>query len=583
MSPRDTQKSNGADAERGLRARWTWASAAGGLMGTVRSAWRAAGSGARSTGSGAAHLGLGAVSSAVQAIQEVGSEAGSLVRDTMVATIEGTHQVVAVSAPAVREMVAVAIHSSRNTGSDAAEIGRGAVEGAIVGAVAVGIDTREAASSAVSGAMEAMTEAGAETAEAVRATVGGVVSGAMAVGSDVAATSGAAVYALVAPGASERTSEETAELAEQAVDAALAEVADNPQLDIEVVEAAAAGAVAAAYEVSQSHGDHVRRSVLRRLAGTASTLRPELSAQAANLGDRLAHELPRGRAAWRGLAMYRAARSLIDEGGIDLAASLAYFTVMSFFPMLALVALAVALFADPVMAAEDLSTIIAHYFPASADLLGEAVDQLFQGTLALGLVALVGTLLGANGLFTATNRAVNRLFGAESKGILRTTLSEAMLATSVVVLFSLSLWVTALFQVGVEFQGELAAWLGGAAVYAMWLLGVVATVVPALITGLLFTLVYHRIPNVPVNWKDAAYGGLMAMLLFEAAKHLFFWLSGTVTQRSLVYGPVAAFVVLLMWAFISGLIFLYGAALVKAAGELRPGRDRADDPQSEKP
>ena len=83
---------------------------------------------------------------------------------------------------------------------------------------------------------------------------------------------------------------------------------------------------------------------------------------------------------------------------------------------------------------------------------------------------------------------------------------------------------------------------------------------------------YRYVPNVPVHWRDAVYGGSVATLLFEAGKHLFFWLSGVATQRSLVYGPMAALVVLLMWAFISGLIFLYGAALAKAAGELRPER-----------
>lgn len=581
MNQRDTRLSSSVRSVKDILLRRFRSRSAGipGVM--VRLAARTAVGVARSTGGSTAHLGRDAVTGAIQAIEEVGGEAASLVRDSITGVIEGTHQVVAVTAPAVRDMVTAAIYSSRKTGSDAVEIGRGVVEGAIVGAVAVGIETEDAATAAVSGAMEAMAQAGTDTAEAVKATMSGVVSGALAVGSDVAATSESAVYALVAHGASERSLEETTALAEHAVDAALTEVACNSELDVEVVAATAAGVVAAAYEVSHSHGDHVRRSVLRRLSATTSTVGPELSAQAAILGDRLAHELPRGRAAWRGFAMYRAVRSLIDEGGIDLAASLAYFTVMSFFPMMALVALVVALFADPAAAAEDLSAFIAHYFPASADLLSEAIDQLFRGTLAMGMVALVGTLLGANGLFMAANRAVNRLFGVESKGILQTTLSEAGLATGVVLLFSLSLCVTALFQVGVEFQGELAASLGPAAIYVIWLLGAVTTVVPAVITGLLFTLVYHRVPNVAVHWRDAAYGGLVAMLLFEGAKHLFFWLSGAVTQRSLVYGPVAAFVVLLMWAFIAGLIFLYGAALVKAAGEFRPGRDRADDPQAE--
>lgn len=539
----------------------------------LRNAARSAVSGVRFVGGGAAHLGRDAVAGAVQAIEEVGAEVGSMVRDTMIGVIEGANQVVTITAPAIRDMVAGAVNNSRNGVSDAAEVGKEAIEGAIVGAVSVGMDSQRAAVSAAAGAVEAMTEAGTQTEDVVQATVSGVVSGVAAAEGDVASATEAATYAMIAQGAVERpASADIASMAGHAVDAALSEVAGNSDLDLEVVAATAAGAVAAAYELGQSHGDHARQSVLTRLSRSATHAVPELTHQVADLRERLAEELPTGRAAWRGRAVYLAARTLMREGGIDLAASLAYFTVMSFFPIVALVAITVSRFADPETVGEGMTALVVQYFPASADLLTNAVQQLFKGTLAMGIVALVATLLGANGLFMAANRAVNRLFGVHTGGLLSTTLSEAAVATSVVVLFSLSMLLTALFQVGLGLHSELANWLGSASGYMLWLLGILSALIPALATTLLFTTVYHYMPNVPVQWRDAAYGGLVAMLLFEAGKHLFFWLSGITTQRSVIYGPVAAFVVLLMWSFVAGMIFLYGAALTKAAGDLRPGR-----------
>ncbi|MDE2843207.1 MAG: YihY/virulence factor BrkB family protein, partial [Chloroflexota bacterium] len=41
-------------------------------------------------------------------------------------------------------------------------------------------------------------------------------------------------------------------------------------------------------------------------------------------------------------------------------------------------------------------------------------------------------------------------------------------------------------------------------------------------------------------------------------------------QRDVIYGPVASAVVLLMWGYYAGVIFLYGAALARVSGELRP-------------
>ncbi|MCY4449093.1 MAG: YihY/virulence factor BrkB family protein [Chloroflexi bacterium] len=70
--------------------------------------------------------------------------------------------------------------------------------------------------------------------------------------------------------------------------------------------------------------------------------------------------------------------------------------------------------------------------------------------------------------------------------------------------------------------------------------------------------------------NDTVFGAVTAIVLFEAGKHLFFWFTALAGQRSVVYGPIASFVLLLMWGYVAGMIFLYGAALTRAAGELRP-------------
>ena len=539
------------------------------LMSAARSAVR----GARYVAGGATHIGRDAAAGAVQAIEEVGGEAGSMVRDAMVGVIQGANQVVSITAPAVRDMVVGAIHGSTEGVSDAAEVGRGAIEGAIVGAITVGMDSERAAVSAVEGAVGAMRQAGADMEEAIHATISGVVSGVSAADGDVAAATEVATYAIISRGApEEKSSEDIARMAGQAMDSALSQVAENSDLGVEVVAATATGAVAAAYDLGASHGDRARHTVLMKLSGSVRHATPELEHQVAQIRQRLAEELPRGRAAWRGRALYQAGRMLVHGGAIDSAASLAYFTVMSFFPIIALLAMGTALFADPDAVEKGVAALVVRYFPASADLLTASVHHLFKGTLTMGVVTLVFTLVGANGLFMAVDRAVKRLFGVEHKGFLSTTLSEAAVATSVVILFTLSMLVTALFQVGLGFQPELVGRLGSAAGYLLWLMGALSALIPALITAMLFTVVYRYVPSVPVNWRDASYGGLVAMILFEAGKHLFFWLSAIATQRSAIYGPVAAFVVLLMWSFLAGLIFLYGAALTRAAGELRPAR-----------
>ena len=525
----------------------------------------------RSASRGASNLARETVEGAVLAVAEIGGETGAFVRDSVIGVVEGTGQVVTVTRPAVREVVVGAIRGAGGVSAEVGEVGRDAVEGAIVGATSVGIDSAEAASAAVDGAVEAVVEVGGDLEDAAKATVGGVVSGVVAAGGDVAAATRDATHTLITYAAdSERSPAEITGVAGRAVDAVLEEAEGTDFETDDVIVAAATGAVEAAYQVGQSHGDRVRQSVVRRMLEPRLTITPDLERQLSGIAERLSDELPRGRAAWRGTALIKAVRLLVQAGGIDLAASLAYFTILSFLPLIALVVMAVAIFTDPEGVRETLTEILVHYFPASADLIREAVENLLNGSLVFGLVALVGMVLGANGLFMAANRSVSRVFGIEPRNVMQITVTEMAVATSVAVLFLLSLALTALLQVAVSFSEGIAEVTGGVSAVAVVVFGVVSTVVPAVLTAAVFAVVYRRLPNVEVEWRNATFGAMVAIVLFEIGKHLFFWFTNLSSQRNAVYGPAASVIVLMMWGYIASLIFLYGAALVKVAGETRP-------------
>ena len=542
--------------------------------GAVRFSARMAGRWTRSMGHGAGHLTREAVEGTLKAVGEITNETTSFVRDAVIGVIEGTEQVVAVTAPAVREVVAGAIHGGSRLGGDVREVGQNAVEGAIVGAASVGIDTAEAASAAVDAAVEAVVDAGGDLKDAAKATIGGVISGMSATGGDVAAAVRDSAARLVDhAAANDRSAEEVATIAEEVVGTALSEAgrsAPTASEVAEVVSAAADGTLAAAYQVGRSHGDRVREGVIRTVSNPGTSLRPSLRRHMSEITDRLSSELPRGRAAWRGRAILAAARRLLAVGASDSAASLAYFTVLSFFPLMVLVIISFAFLVDTGTVRAILDDMLAYYFPASAGLFHESIAWIMDGSAALGLIALVGVIIAANGLFMAADRAVNRVFGIENQRSIAGNLAEAIIIGGLGLALMVSVGAGIFVQHSVGFFGDGLYSSGETSPVLNVLLGAASAILPAAVTGLVFTIVYHNVPHARVEWRDASFGGLIALVLFEAGKHLFFWLSGLAAQRDLVYGPVASTVVLLMWAYYAGLIFLYGAALTKAAGELRP-------------
>ncbi|MCE2405583.1 MAG: YihY/virulence factor BrkB family protein [Dehalococcoidia bacterium] len=530
-------------------------------------------------GRGAGNLAREAVEGTVRAVAYVGDETGAFVRDAVIGVVEGTEQVVTITTAAFKEVAIGAVRGSNEATPEAKDIGRDILEGAIVGADSVGIDAAEPASAAVQGIVEAVTEAVGDLEDAAKATAGGVVSGVASTGGDVAAVTRDAAHTLITHAAvAERDIDEIVGVAGSVVDAVIVEAGDGAVDKVDrVIEAAATGVVEAAYEVSQSHGDRVRESVYKRLVDSRLAFAPHLQHRLVEIADQLSNELPKGRAAWRGRALIRAARLLLQVGGIDLAASLAYFTVLSFLPMIALVIMVVGIFAAPEGVSKELTEILAYYFPVSGDLIQEAVKNLLSGSLGVGLAASVSVVLGANALFLATNRSVNRIFGTETRRLVGATVTEMAVATLVAILFLLSVGITAFFETVVGFGEGIVESNRDISMVPVLVWGIVSTALPVGLTAAVFTVVYHHLPNIRVDWRDAAFGAMVAVIMFEVSKHIFFWFTTLAAQRSAVYGPVASVVTLMMWGYIAGLMFLYGAAVARMAGELRPTARPPDD------
>ena len=171
-----------------------------------------------------------------------------------------------------------------------------------------------------------------------------------------------------------------------------------------------------------------------------------------------------------------------------------------------------------------------------------------KGLSAVGAVALLFTTAAMMGMI---ERAFNQIWGVRRpRRLSQRILIYWALVSLGPMLFGLSLTATSqLFTVtkGVPFVGELF--------YSL--------VSVALTTGA-YTLLYMTVPNRPVDWRDAAWGGLAAAIAFEVAKRVFALFIRQFPTYAIIYGALAALPLFLIWIYVSWLITLVGAVLTAA-------------------
>lgn len=515
-------------------------------------------------GHGAGRLIRDTVAGAVRAVNEIGGESTSLVRDAIVGVLEGANDVARITAPAVRNAVVGAVHGSLDSGADISTASRTAVEGAVRGGIEVGIGADAAVRAASRGAIEAVGEGSERLSIVAKATVEGVISGIGAVGGNVLEAAHDSARELVE--ATIDVGDDFAGVARSVIEAAR----DGSETGEETALAAATGAVEAAYMAGDEVGKAVRAVSIEVLRDYSSRFAGGIDEWFKQYTEDLSTELEKERGAWRARSMWHGGRALVDAGGLDLAASLAYFTLLSFFPLAAITVLILTVFADPQTVQAEITRFFLYFFPASEDFMAAAIPHLFEERIVTSLVALIGIVVGANGLFMAANRAVNRIHGTPPRRILEATGVEGGLAVVLVIVFLMSLALPVVFQILIRVSEALSVAGIPVSGVVIFVIGIASATLPILLTGIVFTFVYRLLPTADVTYKDSTFGALIAVILFEVTKYLFFWLGAIATQRSILYGPVSSVVILLVWSYVGGLIFLYGASVGRAAANLRP-------------
>ncbi len=522
----------------------------------------------RRFGLGAGKVAVEAVSGAIKAADEITGETTEFVRDAVVGVIEGTNQVARAGRPVVRDVVSAAVRSSTELGGSIPEASQRAVEGAIVGAAAVGVESGRAGVQASAGVAAAVRELGGDFREIVAPAVHGLIIGVVSTSGDLFEASRDMAKSLIANGAS--AGEDPAELGKLILDEAIRATRIHKIGTTDAVMGSAQGCLEAAYELGPGVGHSVRGTVLSVVDAPINALAPSIKSSISEALTSLSDDLGARPQAWRGVAIWRACVSLFRVTGIDVGAALAYYMMLAFFPLLALVVIALSSFVDPERIRSTVTEVVAFYYPASQQAVSDAMEHLFAARLAAGLIAFGGMILGAMGLFMAANRGVNRVFGRPPRKPLSATASTVAIVVLAVLLFLMSIGMTVVFQVLLNAAESLPD-LGLPLSKVIWTVTrVVSGVAPFIITGLVFMVVYKYLPNDRVRWSDATFGALVTVVIFEVAKNLFFFSGKLVSQHSVLYGSLSSIILLLVWSHVGGVIFLYGAALTKQAMDLRP-------------
>jgi membrane protein len=261
-------------------------------------------------------------------------------------------------------------------------------------------------------------------------------------------------------------------------------------------------------------------------------------------------------------------RSIVDffrDGGIMLAASISYFTMMSLVPFCLLLVSIFGYFLGHYHELyQFLSSKLITLFPSITSEITKELEKLIDfkviGTFSLVLYGILSYQF-----FSSMENALNVVFKVKKGRHFFWSLILSFIFITIIIIIILVSFTASSFIPLLKTLKSIFPELRISIIMGF----IIGYVVPFFIVLFSLTALYILLPKSKVKTSHAFVGAFFTTIFLEVAKHLFTWYVGTIAKFGTIYGPLTTFVVFLLWVYYSSCIFLIGAEIVHHQGQYK--------------
>ena len=263
-----------------------------------------------------------------------------------------------------------------------------------------------------------------------------------------------------------------------------------------------------------------------------------------------------GKFLWRVLVGFKRNQGLLLAGGV------AYYTLLSVIPMLALILVGLSHFIDEQQLYNTILTNLKLVIPAYAESVTGQVWGFLARRQLVGIVGIFIMLFFSSMAFTVLENAMAIIFSHRARKHRRHFLISAIIPYAYIFLLGIGLLVITIVAGALGTLSDkhliFLGWdlsLAGTSRFMLYLSGMFGMVI--MLTSLYLVMPVGRIPI-----RYALAGGVTAAVLWEIIRNILVWYYSTISLVNVIYGSLATAVVALLSIEIAVIVLLLGAQVI---------------------
>jgi membrane protein len=233
------------------------------------------------------------------------------------------------------------------------------------------------------------------------------------------------------------------------------------------------------------------------------------------------------------------------------AAGVAYFAVLSLFPLLLGFISLAGLFLPSESIQQAIISFMQQNLPVSPDIVVQNIESIISARGVLGVFSILALIWTSSNMFSSISVALNRSCGVcERRPFYVRKPRDILFALAAGLLFLLAGLLPTAFSMIPEVD---VPFFGTAASFILIAIG-------SVLNWVVFLVMYTYLPINRREWRDIWPGALLATILFEIIRIAFILFVSHFNRYSLVYGTIGSAIALMVWIYFSAFVLLVGSA-----------------------
>jgi Ca2+-transporting ATPase len=249
--------------------------------------------------------------------------------------------------------------------------------------------------------------------------------------------------------------------------------------------------------------------------------------------------------------------------GAQWAGAFAFNAFFSLFPLMVLLVTIASFFVNRDRAGKEVIAYMETYVPISGEMqrhIFDAIAGVVKAREQASVVAVIILVWAALQCFTTLICATNRAWGTVVYNWWRLPLKSLVLLGTTAGAVLLGMAVPVLMRIA-------EGWLFPGQDFRSWVYGLGSFFIPLLVVFFSLSLFYRLAPRRLTRFAEVWAAALCATILLRASESLFVIYLADFARLNAVYGTFGGMMALLLWIYLSGCVFIFGACLCAGQAE----------------